>query len=50
MKPPPRSDLGKILHVGPPFPSKSGGRLHVLLQLDGEDVEKFLGQTQSLRL
>lgn len=42
--------LGQVLSRRAGFPSKSGGRLHVMLQLGPKDFTRFLGQNKTLRI
>lgn len=44
------NSLGRVLGRGVSFPSKSGGRLHVMLQLDPKVLTRFLGQNKTLRI
>lgn len=47
---PKHQSLGRILHIGKTFQSKSGGSLHVMLQLEPKNLETFLGKTKALRV
>jgi oxalate decarboxylase/phosphoglucose isomerase-like protein (cupin superfamily) len=42
--------LGRILHKDASYPSKSGGKLHVMLQLDKDAFMKFFKGRKTLRI
>jgi hypothetical protein len=46
----PPSSLGRMLSRGETHPSKSGGNLHVMLQLNRRDLKGFLGTSKALRI
>lgn len=50
MKPLAQPHFGHILSKCPTFPSKSGGTLHVLLQLDRNSFRRFFEETRRLRI
>lgn len=47
---PHQPSLGRILHIGKTFQSKSGGSLTVIVQLGSEELREFLGRTKALRI
>ncbi len=50
MNPLGQTRFGRIISKGITFPSKSGGTLHVMLQLDRNSFQKFFDKTRVLRI
>jgi len=47
---PAKANPGKVLLRGEALPSKSGGKLHVMIQLDPKSFKRFFGRNQTLRI